>query len=256
MDNSENPQPSSTGRNASWWIVFTIPIAFLVIAMLLLWLRTGTTLGLANCQSNVSNVGIAISNYETFNGFLPRAVFLSENNIPRSWRVEILPQLDQQALRDQYQDDQPWDSSANLRVGKAQRWPFRCPSDPNTVDESGISKTSYALITGPETAFPNDKRLTFRDIVDGASNTIILLEINDGDIGWTEPRDLTIDEAIALFNRPYAIRKKHPTNHRHGRVVAFADGHIDIAPENTPPEVLRALFTIDDGQEVSLDTKY
>ena len=82
------------------------------------------------------------------------------------------------------------------------------------------------------------------------------MEINEGDIAWTEPRDLTIDEAIALFNRPESVRKKKPTNHKDGRVVAFADGHIDIAPEDTPPEVLRALFTIDDGQAVSLQTKY
>ena len=108
--------------------------------------------------------------------------------------------------------------------------------------------------TGPGTVFSSDKRISGSDIKDGTHNTIMMIEIMDSDITWTEPRDLTIDEAIALFNRPESVRKKHPTNHHGGRMVAFADGHIDFAPEDTPPEVLQALFTIDGGEAVSLNS--
>jgi len=196
---------------------------------------------------------LATLNHERITGSLPLPVSSSENGTPRSWRVEILPSLEHQALRNDYLDDQPWNSAANLKVAKARLPFFCCPSILRSYRKAEILKTSYVLITGPGTAFPGDVPFSSGDIPDGASNTIIMIEINDSDIVWTEPRDLTIDEAIALFNQPKEIRKKHPANHTGGRNVAYADGHIVSLPEDTPPETLRALFTIDDGVAVSLD---
>lgn len=253
--NSENNEPFSTERTATIWslVVLAIFLVFVSFTVLSAVSSVRSTPPLANCQSNMRNVALAILNYEAVNQHFPVAATRSEDGAPsKSWRVEILPQLELQYIRDRYDDSLPWDAPANLEVAKTQIPLFRCPAARQPSEKTELSTTNYVLITGPGTVFPDGKHSVASDIKDGFFNTIIMMEINDSDIAWSEPRDLTVDEAIALFNRPASVRKKHPTNHKSGRVVAFADGHIDFAPEDTPPEVLRALFHIDDGIAATL----
>jgi len=254
QENNNLDSPKGCSGGTLWSALFLGIVALMVIGSLLPTLSPPRShIQRINCQSNLRNIVIATLNYEAINKSFPLPVSFSENGTARSWRVELLPQLEQQALRDEYHDDQPWNGPNNLKIAKTELPVLRCPAASQPSGDSETFKTSYVLITGPGTVFPGDMTVTFQDIQDGSSNTIIMLEINDSDIAWTEPRDLTIDEAIALFNRSDEIRNKHPTNHKGGRHVAFADGHIEFAPEDTPPETLRALFTIDDGIAVSLD---
>ena len=257
MPDDENANPNSgSGVRAPLRTILGLFFLFLVIGMCLPRLSTPRAhTEKSSCQSNMRNAVLAILNYEALNQAYPQAVsYDATGQVARSWRVEVLPQLDLRALRNTYKDDQPWNSPANTKVATTDIPIFRCPAAREQPESPVAFTTSYVLITGPGTAFPSDKRISSSDIKDGTSNTIIMVEIMDSDIAWTEPRDLTIDEAIALFNRPESVRKKHPTNHHGGRMVAFADGHIDFAPEDTPPEVLQALFTIDGGEAVSLDS--
>lgn len=256
MGTSEQVEKDDATRAVmSWRIVLAVPIVLFILGMLLPTVGGPRSASRqATCQSNLRNLILALLSYEQQHGHYPLAISKAENGPPRSWRIEILPHLEYQALRDGYDEDQPWSSPANLNIAGTHVPLFQCPSASASAGNSKYFTTNYVLITGPNTAFPDDKPISWSDITDGSSNTIIMLEINDSDIVWIEPRDLTIDEAIALFNRPESIRKKNPTSHKGGRMVAFADGHVDFAPENTPPEVLRALFTINDGIAVSLDS--
>ena len=256
MSATEKPDQPNGGGSGALKLLYIAIFAFLVVWMMLPTVGGPRSAGRsALCQSNMRNAVLAILNYEAVNKAYPQAVsYDATGQVARSWRVEVLPQLDLRALRNTYKDDQPWNSPANTKVATTDIPIFRCPAAREQPESPAAFTTSYALITGPGTVFPSDKRISGSDIKDGTSNTIMMIEIMDSDITWTEPRDLTIDEAIALFNRPESVRKKHPTNHQGGRMVAFADGHIDFAPEDTPPEVLRALFTIDDGIPVSLDS--
>lgn len=252
--NGENEKRPAMQGLTIWKVVLATLVALFFAGLLLPSVGGPRPVGRrSNCQSNVKNIILAIENYRVARQAFPQSVFFGENGTPRSWRVEILPQLEQQALRDKYRDDLPWNSPVNLELAKTHLPVFRCPSASPPLRTSECFMTNYVLITGPRTAFPDNKPASWRDIKDGSSNTIIMLEINESDIAWTEPRDLTIDEAIALFNRPEAVRRKHPTNHEGGRMVAFADGHVEFAKEDTPPDVLRALFTIDDGIAVTLE---
>lgn len=247
----DQPNPK---RNNNCLVLFFLVAGFVVLLMLLPAVNGPRGAApAANCQSNMRNIAIAILNYETTHERFPRAVRGGDDGTPpRSWRVEVLPQLEHQPTRDRYKDDLPWDAGTNHEIAKRQLPLFQCPSSGNRNDETDTFKTDYVLITGPRTVFPLDQHTTAADLKDGASSTIMMIEINNSDIAWTEPRDITLEDAIALFNRPASVRKKYPTNHRAGRMVAFADGHVDFVPEDTPPEVLRALFTIDDGKAVSL----
>ena len=70
-------------------------------------------------QNNLRILAIAMLNYESANGQFPPPVLYKEGSEhPYSWRVALLPYLEQQALYDRYQFDQPWDSEANKLVSK------------------------------------------------------------------------------------------------------------------------------------------
>ena len=55
------------------------------------------------------NAVLATLNYEALNQAYPQAVsYDATGQVARSWRVEVLPQYSQQAVRDRYDDRLPW----------------------------------------------------------------------------------------------------------------------------------------------------
>ena len=104
-----------------------------------------------------------------------------------SWRVLILPFLNQQQLHDQYNFDEPWDSPSNLAVTSAAVPVYRCASsgDPMTSTE-----TNYMVITGQGTVFDGAKAAKLADIKDGTANTLLMVEVTGSGIQWAEPGDL------------------------------------------------------------------
>jgi hypothetical protein len=72
---------------------------------------------------------------------------------------------------------------------------FRCPSDSDAADD----ETSYVMVTGPNTVGgPSGSPGTRpREITDGLSSTILVVEVHGLKIPWTEPRDITLDELLA-----------------------------------------------------------
>ena len=107
--------------------------------------------------------------------------------VPRSWRVELLPLLDQEALYKEYRLDQPWDSEANLAVLRKMPALFRSPSDVLTSTNS-----SFFALTGPGTVFDGNEGTQLKDIRDGTSNTLLFAEAKRA-VPWTKPEDVSYD---------------------------------------------------------------
>lgn len=119
------------------------------------------------CASNMRQIGLAFQNFESTNGHLPIG-----------WNTfrEILPQIENPALRDAINGNGPVNFSAKL---------FVCPSDPLAVVTEG--HVSYLLNEGTGyqrygnngvvLALRGDINWTHsRDIVDGLSNTACVAE--------------------------------------------------------------------------------
>jgi prepilin-type processing-associated H-X9-DG protein len=102
---------------------------------------------------------------------------------------------------------------------------------------------------GPGTAFPGGKSVSLEEFTDGPENTIVLVEIANSNIHWSEPRDLMFDEISFKINDPAKPSISSP--HADGPNVVFADGRSCRVSEAIPPETLRALFTINGGEKVS-----
>lgn len=186
--------------------------------------------------NNLKQIALAFHNYHDVHGHLPPAV-IEENGVARSWRVEILPFIEQNALYEQYRKDQPWDSPDNKRVLEQMPALFRDPSDP-----SGPNSTSYFALTGPGTPL-SGRGMTFIDMIDGTSNTLLVVEAKR-DVPWTKPQDVPFDPA-----RSAEVLKSLGGNHDGGFVAAFADGSVRFISQAVDPTVFKGLATAT-GKEV------
>src|SRR5579864_1743711 len=92
--------------------------------------------------NNLKEIGIALSNYEESYSRGPPAIGYSPDGKPLvSWRVLLLPYLDEDALFKEYYLGEPWDSPHNLSLSTRMPRAYRSPY--LAADDSG--KTPYRV---------------------------------------------------------------------------------------------------------------
>jgi len=106
-----------------------------------------------------------------------------------SWRVAILPYIEQGNLYKQFKLDEPWDSDNNKKVSQMTIKTFLSP---NSVVANPAGKTNYQGFVGPGTVFEPGKKLKFTDVTDGLSNTVMLIETAEA-VDWAKPGGLPFD---------------------------------------------------------------
>src|SRR5262245_47787362 len=122
--------------------------------------------------NNLHAIGIALLNYEDQHRLFPeRAIFDSGGKPLLSWRVLILPYIDQDELYKQFHLDEPWDSENNKKL--LERMPAEY-ADPQIKCEPG--RTVYQAVVGPGLAFEGNKGLKLASMLDGSSKTIGVVE--------------------------------------------------------------------------------
>ena len=147
----------------------------------------------AQCTNNLKQFGLAMHNYHATYNTLPKPAITDKDGKPLlSWRVAILPFLEQQELYNKFKLDEPWDSPHNKALIKEMPTMYMCPSRPN--GEPGM--TTYCAFVGPGALFEAGKATGFQDVTDGTSNTLMAVEAKDAVI-WTKPDDLKFDPAAA-----------------------------------------------------------
>ena len=88
----------------------------------------------AACMNNLKQIGLAMQNYLSTQGHFPPAADTHDGRPPMSWRIAILPYIDEFPLYQQYDPQQPWNSSKNLAFVKQMPRLYRCPSDGSPGD--------------------------------------------------------------------------------------------------------------------------
>jgi prepilin-type processing-associated H-X9-DG protein len=226
-------------------IVFVV-LALALVAMLLpaTCVTQPTAARRAQCQNNLKQIGLALLNYESAYRCFPPAIFTDDHGKPMmSWRVAILPFAEHQPLYEQYDQGQPWDSPVNRALGKIPLESSHCPSDPDT--DANPTETNYVMVVGKDTVGgrPNEA-VKIRDITDGTSNTILVVEVSGLHINWEEPRDVTVEEFMAM------VAKGQASRHSGGFQAVFADGSVHFISNAVAPKTLRALLLRNDGQPI------
>ncbi len=224
-----------------------------------------------DCRNHLKQVGLALHNYhDTYNGKFPPA-----NLIEHSWRVRIYPFTMASSFYDNYRFEEPWDGDWNRTLefrrlpGKkilmeedetepglweinpeassfaSEVWQCFADSDPKSTH------TSYLMLVGPHAfGLANDSR-SFDEITDGASMTIAVGETTGRDISWLEPKDFDVETMSLQINDPGT--RSLASHHPGGPQVGMVDGSvIQLSPE-LPPELLRAMITINGSEKIIAD---
>ncbi len=200
----------------------------------------------ASCTNNMKQLALAMHNYNAAHGCFPPAYLADEDGKPmHSWRVLILPYLEEQLLYEQYDFDQPWDSPHNLALAAMMPRIYRCPSSPG---ENSL-ETSYMMIVGPGTISDGTGASRLRDITDGTSNTIMLVEADQSTTNWMEPRDL--DATRISYEVNEGINPGIGSEHPGVANAAFCDGSVRSIDDWTDPELIKSMTTIAGGEDVS-----
>ncbi len=156
-----------------------------------------------------------------------------------SWRVHVLPYIDQHKLYQQFHLDEPWDSPHNRQLIEKMPQLFAIPGSPSSKE----GKTCFQVPVGPKTIFPDGRGRSIRDIIDGLSNTILLVEVaEEHAVPWTKPEDWQFNPQEPLDGLG---------DHLKGNifVTVFADGSTRVISRSADPEFLRGVFTAA-GREV------
>jgi hypothetical protein len=147
----------------------------------------------ASSKKNLITLATAMHDYHRKHGHFPPAVVLGpDGKTPHSWRVELLPYLDQKALYEQYRMGEPWDSKDNIKVLSQMPPVFHSPyDDPNSCN------SGYFALVGTGTVFEGAKGIANAEITGGTNNTLLLAECRR-QILWTKPEDISFDPYEAL----------------------------------------------------------
>jgi hypothetical protein len=208
------------------------------------------------CKNNLKLIGNAMHNWHDVHAAFPNCNFAEAGKPAMSWRVALLPQLDQATLRPNYDDTKNWNEPPNLIVAKSEIRQLNCPSNRFPTDAAGHWFTAYHLVTGPQTIFPLGKGLTIRDIRDGTSNTIMVAEACGSNVVWTEPRDIELEHVPLGVNLDGTSPTDSPgmlsSYHLRMAHVLFADGTVRVISNNIDRRILHHLTTAN-GEETIPD---
>ena len=193
--------------------------------------------------NNMKQIGLAMHNYAQANGAFPPAYKAGKDGKPLlSWRVLILPYLEQNELFKQFHLDEPWDSPHNKQL--IARMPSVYES-PNSTPSSQW-KTNYLTVRGKDTVFPGKKGISFAEIRDGTSSTIMTVEVSDAKaVLWTKPDDFDYDKQ----NPMKGLVGVWPD----GFLAGFADGSVRFIWSPIDPTILKAFFTRNGGETIGPD---
>ena len=182
-------------------------------------------------MNNLKQVGLAMHNSHDVYRKFPGDIVADDGTPLLSWRVAILPFIEQSQLYDQFKKDEPWDSPHNLKLLEQM---------PNTYQHPGMQvdsgQTVYQRPVGKQFIMEGHGGTSMREILDGTSNTIMVVESPaDAAVPWTKPSDLKVD----LENLLGSIVGWD----RQGLNVLFADGSVRYIAATVDLEVLKALLT-------------
>lgn len=253
----ERPAPRAGGGTSVGVVVIIVAAAALgmVLAcggvLALLFSQVGSSREAARrsqCSGHLKQIALAMHNYhDTYQCFPPAVITDASGRPMQSWRVAILPFLEQAPLYQRYNSNEPWDSPANRALGSLMPPVYRCPSDASAAS----TETNYVMIVGKDTVggLPNEA-VSLKDITDGTANTILVVEVVGSGIHWMEPRDLSIDELSRAINDGSGqwISSRHPG----GANAACADGSLHFLSQSIDQATLRALILRNDGTAIPL----
>ena len=188
----------------------------------------------------LKQLALAVFNYHDVHLCFPPATTYSKDGKPLySWRVAILPFIEQDNLYKEFKLDEPWDSEHNKPLLDKMPKLFA----PVTGKPKEKNTTHYQVFVGEGAVFEDKKKITFTSVTDGTSNTIMIVEAEEP-VPWSKPADLTYDPKKPL--------PKCGGLFKDGFHAAFVDGQVRFIKKDVDAELMHLLIQRNDGKPVDL----
>lgn len=193
-------------------------------------------------MGNLKHLGLAMHNYHDANKAFPPAASLSKDGKQKllSWRVLILPYIDPELYK-QFHPNEAWDSPHNKTL--ITKMPTVYETANTTAEQRRQGMTTLLAPVGPKTVFGQAEGIRIRDITDGTSNTIMIVDASqDRATIWTKPDDLIFDPEKPWEGLGKADVKRF--------LAAFCDGSVRRLDDTTNAVNLRRYFQMNDGEVI------
>ncbi|WP_459554983.1 DUF1559 family PulG-like putative transporter [Lacunimicrobium album] len=254
MVNSDDKEQQDERNHSSafFWGIWIV-VGLIAIALILPAIQQERNGGPRNYLKNdLKQMGIAIHNYHDTYQSLPLSTRSSEGAAMHGWQTSILPFVEQLELYESIDLSQPWDSQVNRQAFQTVVPGYlRRSGDHNlprkTVFQDVDPNTGYALtnFSANKNVIDFASAMTFLQITDGLSNTLLMGEIRDNSPPWGQPgngRDLT----LGINKSPQGFGGYR----NDGANFMLADGGVRFVSEKIDPKVLEALATPTGGETV------
>jgi hypothetical protein len=189
--------------------------------------------------NNLKQIGVAFHSAHDVMGRLPGAAICDKDGKPLlSWRVAILPYIEQDNLYRQFKLDEPWDSPNNKPLIAKMPKTYASPRVPLKEGE-----TVYKVFVGKDAMFEWKQGVTFAQVPDGLSNTLMAIEGGDPVI-WTKPDDFAFDAAKDLpkLDLPGGLKQIY---------ILMGDGSVRLIDlNNVSAKIMKLLVQTNDGQVI------
>ncbi len=204
-------------------------------------------------SNNLKQIAIAIISFSDANGMMPPPAICGKDGKPLlSWRVAILPYIEQENLYLQFKLDEPWDSPNNKKL-LAQMPKLYAPVRGKTKQPYS---TYYQVFVGPGAPFqiaipgPGAGLFAARGpnypaaFSDGTSNTLLVVEAGEA-VPWTKPDDIPFDEKkpVPRLGGDFGF----------GFHAALADGSVLFIKNTIDDKLLKLLIMPADGYPIDWD---
>lgn len=197
------------------------------------------TPGVVTARNNLRQIALALHAHVATHGRFPAAAIHGKDGTPLlSWRVAILPYIEQDDLYRQFKLDEPWDSPHNKKLLN------RMPSLYAVPGKEKSQLTHYQVFTGPGALFDGKEGVKPADIRDGIPTTILAVEAKEG-VPWTKPADLVHDA-----KKPLPALGGLAEGGFH---LLWADGTVRFISARFDEAMLRAAITRAGGEKVERD---
>ena len=214
------------------WTIIVLLIAMLFPAVQAVRQAARKTMS----ENNIRQLSLAMLNYESKNQKFPL-----QNRNGLSWRVHVLPYIEEGNLYERFNLDEPWDSPHNIQLLGEMPSTFECP---NVVLEPGFTVYQVPYTDLATNSDLNDIALFdtsgvgtgISQIRDGTSFTAMVLEVNpEAAVEWTKPADWEFDPADPTRD----LGGVNPST----IIVGFADGSVKQVPSFIDPETMKGIMT-------------
>jgi hypothetical protein len=192
--------------------------------------------------NHFKQLGIAMHAYNDTTGTFPTATtYDKDGKALLSWRVHVLPYIEQQALYNEFKLDEPWDSAHNKKLLAKMPALYAVPGKKPAI-EGG---TRIQGFVGKGAFFEGKRGLGIGSFTDGLSNTFMLVEA-EREVPWTKPDDLPFDPDAKMLPK---LGGAFPG----GFHALFGDGSVRFLKSTTKPETLKLYIQRNDGMVIPND---